>query len=158
MSTRTPFNTTGTHTPFNTTDAISFEEVEVLEEHNHHFMLAIIIFMLPGRKMQIFEALFKGTSTRFWPLTIEKSLNFMLPKRRFRKDEQITPPKRRFVKEEQKITCGFSSTFQGCEYSIWATNCGKVLRKSAFYPSQTKILDGRTNVSECFFEALFNDL
>ena len=23
------------------------------------------------------------------------------------------------------------------------------------YPSQTKILDGRTNVSECFFEALF---
>jgi hypothetical protein len=24
-----------------------------------------------------------------------------------------------------------------------------------FYPSQTKILDGRTNVSECFLEALF---
>jgi hypothetical protein len=50
MSTRKPFNTTGTHTPFNTTDAISFEEVEVLEEHNHHCMLAIIIFMLPRRR------------------------------------------------------------------------------------------------------------
>jgi len=32
------------------------------------------------------------------------------------------------------MKCGFSSTFQGREYSIWATNRGKVLpSKSAFH-------------------------
>jgi len=32
------------------------------------------------------------------------------------------------------MKCGFSSTFQGREYSMWAKNCGKVLpSKSAFH-------------------------
>jgi hypothetical protein len=32
------------------------------------------------------------------------------------------------------MKCGFSSTFQGREYSIWATNRGKVLpSKAAFH-------------------------
>ncbi len=44
-----------------------------------------------------------------------------------------TPPKRRFWKDEQKMKSGFSSTFQGREYSIWATSRGKVLRKSGFH-------------------------
>ncbi len=88
----------------------------------------------------------------------------------------FTLPKRRFWKDEQKINADFRSTFQGREYSIWATNRWKLHRKSAFhllfilpnpsfgdhklckminhlakllYTFQTKILDGRTNVSEC---------
>jgi len=32
---------------------------------------------------------------------------------------------------------------------------GDVHVKTQLYPSQTKILDGRTNLSECVFEALF---
>ncbi len=42
-------------------------------------------------------------------------------------------PKRRFWKEEQKMNAAFRSTFQGWEYSMWATNHGKVLRTVAFH-------------------------
>ncbi len=60
---------------------------------------------------------FLGCYYLFWDATIFCS-NFM-------------PPKRRFWKAEQKIGCVFWSTFQVREYSIWATNRWKVLRKDS---------------------------
>jgi hypothetical protein len=125
------------------------------------------------------EALFKGVSTRFGLLTIEEyienpdfifcqsfhnlrlgSIKFTPPKRRF------TPPKRRFWKSEQTFQNAFprGSTFQGCEYSIWATKRWKVLRKCGLkclfgLPKSSfgkhKIWEGRTNLSECVFESTF---
>jgi hypothetical protein len=47
-------------------------------------------------------------------------------------------PKRRFWKAEQKIKCRFSTLFNG------------MLSKRRFWK-------GLTNLSECAFEALFND-
>jgi hypothetical protein len=76
-------------------------------------------------------------------------------------------PKRRFWKDEQKMKSGFSTDFS----TISSPNRVLTTLKSAsnirilsfvhpsqIYAPQTKILEGRTNVSECVFEALFNDL
>jgi len=45
-----------------------------------------------------------------------------------------TPPKRRFCNDEQKINADFEgSTFQGREYSIWATSRWNSIEMSAFH-------------------------
>ena len=82
--------------------------------------------------------------------------------------------KRSFWKAEQKMKCRCSTHFQGFVAQIEYSHPWKCIEHLHFifcstfqnlrlvsinfkqlYPSQTKILDGRTNVSECFFEALF---
>ena len=47
--------------------------------------------------------------------------------------EFSTHPKRRFWKEEQKMNATFRITFQGLEYSIWAKNHWKSIRRSGFH-------------------------
>jgi hypothetical protein len=46
---------------------------------------------------------------------------------------ECMPPKRRFWKEQQKMKSGFSKHLSNREYSIWATDHGKVGRKSGFH-------------------------
>ena len=72
-------------------------------------------------EIRIFEALFKGVSTRFGLRTIEK--------------------------------CFENPDFLFC-HSFQNLRLGGV----KFMLPQTKILEGRTNLSECFFEALFSVL
>ncbi len=72
-------------------------------------------------------------------------------------------PKRRFWKTEQKMKYRCSTHFFKGSWPKMSTHSHprKLCRTSAFhllfrlYPSQTKILEGRTNLSECVFEALF---
>ena len=80
-------------------------------------------------EMRIFEALFKGVSTQFGPWTIEKC--FENPHFIFCSSFQnlrlgaIHLHLERFGKED----ADFRSTFQGREYSIWATNHWKAMKK-----------------------------
>ncbi len=64
------------------------------------------------------------------------------------------PPKRRFRKEEQKMKCGFfESLFKG-EYSMWATNQWKIIRKSTLtHPNED--LEGGTKDEMRISKALF---
>ncbi len=61
-------------------------------------------------------------------------------------------PKRRFWNEWQKRKSGFSKHFS----RAWVLDLGYEPLKS--YAPQTKILEGRTNISVRVFEALFNVL
>ncbi len=63
--------------------------------------------------------------------------------------EKPMVPKRRFCTSKQSVACAFLSTFQGCESSFWATTDWKL------YAPQTKILEGRENIRERIFKALF---
>jgi hypothetical protein len=87
-------------------------------------------FMLPKRRFWKAEPTFQNAFSNPFSTVWAPDLGH----KRLKSASKITPPKRRFWKNEQKMKCGFSSTFQGREYSIWATNRGKVLpSKSAFH-------------------------
>jgi len=83
----------------------------------------------------------------------------------------LCSPNEDFGRRNKRWNPDFRSTFQGCEYSIWATNPRKVSRKSGFYllfilpkssfgrdklyGPQTKILEVWTKRCVCVFEVLF---
>ena len=61
------------------------------------------------------------------------------------------------------LLCFVSPSLQCCyKESVWSLACISLLcvvsSSLQYYPSQTKILEGRTNISECVFEALFKGL
>jgi hypothetical protein len=115
------------------------------------------------------EALFKGMGTRFGRKIVEKCFpgkrilkrSFSLPKSSFG-EHKFNPPKRRIWKDEQKMTSGVSKHFRlgheplksqsklrmssfvrPSKFFVWGLN-----GEHKVYPSQTKILEGRTNISE----------
>ncbi len=134
-------------------------------------------------EMRILKALLKGVSTQFGPCSIEKSVehpdiifcssfqNLRLGSINF-KQTTLPLPNEDFGRRNKRGTPEVRSTFQGREYSIWATNHWKVYRKSGFpllfilpkssfgrgklYAPQTKILEGGTRDEMRMFDALFN--
>ncbi len=103
-----------------------------------------------------FSTHFSRSSTRFGILIVEKCFpgNAHWTVRRTKKWRNFTPPKRRFWKEEQKIKCGFRRKHFS---RSWVLDLGYESLKtpSKIYPSQTKILECWTSLSEYIFETLF---